>query len=198
MTQSGANPWELARAARVVNAGGVIAYPTEAVFGLGCDPMNGSAVDRVLQLKRRSRAKGLVVIAGAIEQLEGLVVFPNAEVFERTCSTWPGPVTWILPACSGVPRWLTGGRRCIAVRVTAHPVARPLCAKVGPIVSTSANLSGRVPARTAWKVRAYFRDAVDYIVPGKVMMEGVGTEIRDGLTGMLLRSAGARVADRRS
>ena len=139
--------WDLVRAARALAGGGVIAYPTEAVFGIGCDPWNETALLRLVRLKRRPLCKGFIVIAGAHEDLSGLVTFPDAEVRGRVLATWPGPVTWVLPACPGVSRWLTGGRRGLAVRVTAHPVAAALCRGVGPLVSTSANPGALCPGR---------------------------------------------------
>jgi L-threonylcarbamoyladenylate synthase len=165
----------------------VIAYPTEAVFGLGCDPWNGAAVCRILKLKRRSMAKGLIVIAADLAQLEAFVYFPSPAIQERVCSTWPGPVTWVLPARAGVPKWLSGDYTSLAVRVTAHPIASALCAEAGALVSTSANPSGCTPARCAQEVRAYFKDALDYIVLGEVGREGRPTEIRDAITGKILR-----------
>ncbi len=170
--------------------GGVIAYPTEAVFGLGCDPWNGAAVCRILRLKRRSPAKGLILVAAELAQLEPFVYFPNQAILDRVLSTWPGPVTWVLPARSGVPKWLRGDYKSLAVRVTAHPIASALCAEAGALVSTSANPSGCIPARCVQKVRAYFKNALDYIVPGEVGLEERPTEIRDGITGKILRPGG--------
>ncbi len=96
--------WHLERAARVIVAGGIIAYPTEAVFGLGCDPFNYRAVSRLLMLKRRSARKGLIVIAATLPAIERLVCFPNAVRREEIDRTWPGPVTWVVSARSSVPR----------------------------------------------------------------------------------------------
>lgn len=181
------NSWHLKRAARAVARGGVIAYPTEAVFGLGCDPWNGSAVCRILELKRRSITKGLIVIAADLAQLEPFVYFPSPAILDRVRSTWPGPVTWLLPARAVVPRWLRGDHKSLAVRVTAHPIAHALCVEIGALVSTSANPSGCPPARCAQEVRAYFDNALDYIVPGAVGPEKRPTEIRDAITKEILR-----------
>src|ERR671919_26694 len=104
----------------------LIAYATEAVFGLGCDPWNSAAIARIMQLKRRKLSKGLILIAADKAQLEPFIRFPNRAVLERVCSTWPGPVTWVLPACAGIPRGLRGDHQSLAVRVTA-PLARALC-----------------------------------------------------------------------
>ncbi len=186
--------WDRVRAARALAGGGVIAYPTEAVYGLGCDPWNGTALARLIRLKRRPPGKGLIVIAGTPDDLSGLVVFPDGEVRRRVLASWPGPVTWVLPACPGVSRRLTGGRGTLAVRVTAHPVASALCRHLGPLVSTSANPGGCAPATCSARVRAYFRTGLAYIVPGAVAGAATVSEIRDALTGAVLRPAG-RLAD---
>jgi L-threonylcarbamoyladenylate synthase len=184
---NGWNYWHIKRAAVVVRGGGVIAYPTEAVFGVGCDPWNQEAVYRILCLKQRDVAKGLILIAAAVEQLSAFVDFPE-DCRERVCSTWPGPVTWVLPARAGIPRWLRGDNRGVAVRVTAHPQAKALCQEVGVLVSTSANPGGTLPARSANKVRAYFRDGIDYLMPGQVDLSLGPSEIRDAVSGRVLRA----------
>jgi len=179
--------WHLERVARVIVAGGIIAYPTEAVFGLGCDPFNYRAVSRLLMLKRRSAKKGLIVIAATLPVIERLVCFPNAARRAEINRTWPGPVTWVMPARSSVPPWLTGDRRYLAVRVTGHPVAAALCQRVGVLVSTSANPAGCGPARDPARVRAYFNGAIDYFVSGRIGDEACVSEIRDGVSGRVLR-----------
>ncbi len=185
--------WHLLRAARALAAGGVIAYPTEGVFGLGCDPWNPSAVRRLLRLKRRRVSMGLIVIAADEGALSEFIYYPDPAVRERVTRTWPGPVTWVLPCLTGTPLWLTGGRRTLAVRVVGVPIARALCGAVGPLVSTSANPSGCVPARDPHRVRAYFGNGVDLILPGRPGGEGGVTEIREGLSGVVLRAAGGHM-----
>jgi len=168
--------------------GGLVAYPTEAVYGLGCDPLRGEAVERLLQLKGRRAEKGLLLIAAELSQLAGLLEDPEPEVLERLAASWPGFVTWVLPARSQVPRWLTGRHASLAVRVTAHPLAQALCrAYGGPLVSTSANPSGRAPARDSLTVRRYFGAALGYIVPGRVGGAARPSVIRDARTGAVIR-----------
>ena len=177
----------------VLRAGGVIAYPTEAVFGLGCDPWNSEAVQEIVQLKGRPADQGLIVIAADFEQLLPLVERPSAEVLIRLKASWPGFVTWVLPSRPGTPTWLTGRHAGLAVRVTAHPLAAALCRAFGrPLVSTSANPSGFTPARTTLTVHRYFGDALDFIVPGAVGSEVSASEIRDAQTGKILRAAAVR------
>src|SRR5512134_2349746 len=145
--------FHLRHAVRSVRAGGVIAYPTEAVFGLGCDPANQAALKRLLAIKRRPIHKGVILIAACLEQFLSYLLPLDAEALAKVSSTWPGPVTWLIPARPNVPKWLRGQHSTLAVRVTAHPLAAALCRLWGrPLVSTSANLSGRPPARTALAV----------------------------------------------
>ena len=179
--------WRLRQAARVTRAGGVLAYPTEAVWGLGCDPFDPRAVLRVLALKGRPPDKGLIVLAARYEQVAPLVRFPDPQIRERVLASWPGPVTWLLPVSPGVPPWLTGGRGTLAVRVTAHPVAAGLCRVAGPLVSTSANPAGRPPARRALQVRKWFAGGIDLLVPGETGGERSPSRIIDAGSGRRLR-----------
>ena len=181
------NRWHLQQALKVIRTGGVIAYPTEAVFGLGCLPENYIAVKRILDLKNRSSRKGLIIIAAAIEQLRPYITFMDLSRSQQIRNTWPGPVTWIVPARPGVPDWLRGEHESIAVRVSNHPVVRDLCRLTGPLVSTSANPAGCQPAKTALKVRIYFGRSLDYILPGNIGLYQKPTEIRNALTGKIVR-----------
>jgi L-threonylcarbamoyladenylate synthase len=119
------------QAARIVVNGGVIAYPTEAVYGLGCLPDDADALDRIIAIKQRAARKGLIVIAANIAQLEPLAMLPGGEIGEQVRASWPGPVTWIVPARPGVWPQLTGGRATLAVRVSAHPLVQQLCRRCG-------------------------------------------------------------------
>jgi L-threonylcarbamoyladenylate synthase len=183
------SPFRLRIAARVLRTGGVVAYPTEGVFGLGCDPLDPDAVRRVLDLKGRSARKGLILIAADYAQVRPFVLPPGKQLGRRLRADWPGPVTWVLPAAPGVPPWLTGGRDTLAARVTAHPLAAGLCRAFGRcLVSTSANRSGGRPARSALAVRCLFGDAVDLILSGPLGGLRGPTPIRDGTSGKVLRS----------
>lgn len=183
------SPWRLRLAARALRAGGIVAYPTEAVFGLGCDPQNGAAVERLLALKGRAASKGLILIAAHLDQLEPFIPPLAGPWREAILASWPGPATWVLPARPGTPAWLGGGRPTLAVRVSAHPLAAALCQTWGSaLVSTSANLSGRPPARTALQVRRRLGRAVDLILAGACGPARRPTPIRDGRTGALLRA----------
>lgn len=178
----------LQRVAATIRRGGIIAYPTEAVWGLGCDPLNPDAVYRLLAIKRRPVDKGLILIAADQAQLAPFVLPPDPEIQRRLDDSWPGPVTWLLPTHPGTPHWLRGRHASLAVRVTAHPLAAQLCrAFGGPLVSTSANAAGRPPARTALQARLRC-PGIDLIVAGATGGQRRPSEIRDARSDAVLRS----------
>jgi len=174
-------------AVRILEYCGVVAYPTEAVYGLGCVPECREAVYRLLWFKKRQVAKGLILVAAFPEQLEKYVQYPDQAVKKRVLATWPGPVTWLLPAKGAVPYWIKGNHDTVAVRVSGHPVVNALCRKAGVLVSTSANPEHMPPAKTLRKVVNYFGHELDYIVPGAVGGLARPTEIRDARSGRILR-----------
>jgi L-threonylcarbamoyladenylate synthase len=185
-----ARHWQLAQAARIVNAGGVIAYPTEAVYGLGCDPRDGAAVLRLLELKQRPLDKGLILIAAEFAALQPYLAPLSATLRTKLLKSWPGPVTWLLPARPEAPFWLRGKHAALAVRVTAHPLAAALCRACGGVlVSTSANISNRPPARSALAVRRNFGSAIDYVLSGALGGRDKPTPIYDALSGRVVRAA---------
>ena len=179
----------LHRLGRRLREGAVIGYPTEAVFGLGCDPGNEAAFRRLLALKRRPEAKGVILIAADEQQLAPYLGHIEPSIRERIRAGWPGPVTWIVPAAANVPGWLTGGRDSLAVRVTDHPVAAALCrAFGGALVSTSANRSGQPPARSALRCRMLFGSGLDAVVHAPVGGLARPTAIYDARTGATIRA----------
>jgi L-threonylcarbamoyladenylate synthase len=175
-------------AAKWLALGEVIAYPTEAVWGLGCDPFNPDAVEKILRLKRRPMEKGLILIAAHISQFAPLLQELNHQQVQKLENSWPAPITWLVPASRAVPEWIRGHHSSVALRVTNHPVAAALCRVFGgPIVSTSANPGSRREARTALAVRRYFGGQLAAITPGKVGGEKNPSEIRDLVSGRKLR-----------
>lgn len=165
----------------------VLAYPTEAVWGLGCDPFNAHAVRTILALKGRPEHKGLILVAGNIEQIEFLLEGLSAEQRATLEASWPGPHTWLIPHHQRIPSWVCGKHDSVAVRVSAHPIVQALCAAFdGPIISTSANPQARAPARTGFRARQYFANSVFY-VPGQVNPLASPSSIRDLITGQTLR-----------
>ena len=175
-------------AARILDQGGVIAYPTEGVFGLGCIPHEAAAVERILKMKERDPAMGLVVIVTDPAQLAGWIDVPTDTLALR--SSADQPVTWILPATDEVPWWIRGAHDGIAVRQTVHPVASALCNEAGSaLVSTSANVSGHPPARNVFVLRRLFGSLVDYVVPGECGPAAGPSEIREYKSGTTVRPA---------
>ncbi len=186
MTSPYLNQWHIRQAASCIGNGGVIAYPTEAVWGLGCDPADEDAVRYILSLKQRPESKGLIVIGSDLAQFEGWIKPLNPQDLAKVQSTWPGPVTWVLPCDDRVPVCVRGQHSSLAIRITDHPLVRALCERTGPLVSTSANPAGREPARSALRVRQYFGDGLDYILPGDLGGRSAPSQIRT-LTDQRLR-----------
>ncbi len=179
---------ELDHALRALRAGGVIAYPTEGVWGLGCDPFNERAVRRVLDLKQRSESKGLIMIAATVQQVEPWLSGLDAAQRESVLATWPGPYTWIVPV-KDAPLWLSGAHKSLAVRVSAHAGVQQLCLAWGkPLVSTSANRSGQAALMSADAVRREFGNELDFILPGELGGDARPSEIRDAISGVVLRA----------
>ena len=182
------SPWRLREARRCFRRGGIIAYPTEAVYGLGCDPLNGSAVHRLLALKQRPVDKGVILIAADFNQLRPYISELSEEQMAPVFASWPGPHTWLLPAAPGLPYWLCGKHDTLAVRVTNHPIAASLCLVCNsPLVSTSANMANRRPARSALEVRLRINATVDCIVNASLGDRPQPTPIRDARTGQTIR-----------
>jgi L-threonylcarbamoyladenylate synthase len=178
---------KIRQAARVIAAGGVIAYPTEAVFGLGCDPDCLEGVLRILQLKRRSTSFGLILIASDCEQLVPWID-PQPEEQLRLESEPGKAVTWVVTAHPQAPEWVTGGRPTVAVRITRHPIAAALCRDAQiPLISTSANRQGKPPARSAMETRSRFGAEIDYVLAGPVGSSPRPSEIRVARSGAVLR-----------
>lgn len=181
----------LRRIRDLILAGGIGAYPTEGVWGLGCDPWNATALGRLINLKGRGAGKGLIVIAADIEQLNDLVEWPSDPAVRQAIhASWPGPVTWIVRAAPDLPTLLTGGRETIAVRVSAHPPVIKLCqAADQALVSTSANRSGHPAHTRIWQVKRRFAPALDWLLPGPLGGQRGPSEIREASTGRILRHA---------
>lgn len=190
--REGSQDWlrdpRIADLADAMHRGAVIAYPTEAVWGLGCDPYNEEAVTRLLAMKNRARDKGLILAGGSIDHVQSLTETLNESQNRQLTETWPGPNTWLIPDECITPAWIRGEHKAVAVRVSAHPVVEALSKAFGGlIVSTSANPQGLPPAENAEQVKAYFADQVDAISPGSIGSENKPSSIRDLVTGARIR-----------
>ncbi|KAB7627237.1 L-threonylcarbamoyladenylate synthase [Alkalilimnicola sp. S0819] len=181
--------YRLAPLVRRLRGGGVIAYPTEAVYGLGCDPANPAAVAGLLALKGRQAAKGLILIAADLDQLRPWLAPLSPHQEQQLAEHWPGPITWLVPKAADVPAWLSGHHDTLAVRVTAHEPAAALCrAFGGALVSTSANRSGQAPARSALRARSIFGGQLAGVLNAPLGGLRRPTEIRDLQSGRVIRA----------
>ena len=170
-----------------IRRGGIIAYPTETVYGLGCDPLDPSAVAAINALKGRDASKGLILLASRLEQLDRLIQVPDRN--DRAAITGePRPTSWIVPARRNAPRWLTGRHHTLAVRITTHPLVMRMCDQLGhALVSTSANPSGKKPAINALQLHHYFDGLVDAMLISDHNCSGRPSTIRDLRSRQLLR-----------
>jgi len=181
--------FNIKRAAFICNHGGIISYPTESVFGLGCNPHDLAAAYKLLDLKRRPIEKGLILIAAHIEQLQPYILVP-AETLRKADEKQTQPTTWLVKPSARTPYWITGQHKKLAVRITQHPITKQLCERLDyPLISTSANPGGKHPARSSLKSRIYFGDGVDYYVSGRTGALKNPTQIIDFETNEVIRKS---------
>jgi L-threonylcarbamoyladenylate synthase len=181
-------------AANCLKQGQVLAYPTEAVWGLGCDPYNENAFQEILKLKQRPIEKGVILLAGHISQIEHLLESLSLEMREKVIDSWTNKspteraTTWLLPASDDIPTWIKGNHPKVAVRVTTHPLCVALCnAFNGFIVSTSANTAGLEPARSLQDASHYFKNGTNYL-NGDLGLSQEPSKIIDAETGAVIRA----------
>jgi L-threonylcarbamoyladenylate synthase len=178
-------------AAAALRRGGLIVYPTEAVWGLGCDPFDAAAVRRLLVLKQRPQAKGMILVGASLDQFEALIDLAALPAARRgaVLATWPGPHTWTVPCTTRVPETLRGDHATLAMRISAHPDVIAVCrAFGGPLVSTSANPAGEPPPRRRADLDPNLLAGVDGILDGETGGLERPTPIRDALSGEVLRA----------
>lgn len=187
MTDGGS--FRVHQAARAIAEGGIVAHPTEGVYGLACDPYNRAAIERLLRIKRRDPAKGLILVAASLDQLLPFIAPLDAPTRSRLLARWPGPTTYIVAAAPSLDTLISGNRNTVAIRVTDHPLSAQLCKELErPIISTSANRADRPPARTAQEVRLRFGPLIDLILAGPLGGRDAPTEIRDAATDRIVRA----------
>lgn len=176
----------LRQVAQVIGNGGVVAYPTESIWGLGCNPFDAAAVESLLWLKQRPIHKGLIVL---VDHLPAAIAARlNTAQKKQLCDSWPGPNTWLVPNCDVFSDWITGGSDEVALRHTAHAPAAKLCtAAGGALVSTSANITGSLPCRAQWQVQKHFGSQLSAVLSGPLGNNKQPTTIRRLLTGETLR-----------
>jgi len=179
------------QAVAVLRMGGVIAYPTEYCFGLGCDPRNESAVQRILTIKQRDVAQGLILVAADMNQVADYATLQGLDRLDQIKASWPGPNTWVLPTTTQTPTWISGQHCSVAMRVTAHPLVKSLCQRFeGAVVSTSANRHGEPSLMSASKLASNMGDEVDFILDGELSespTERSASNLYHAITGEVLR-----------
>lgn len=177
LPKPGVDAAAIAEAAAILRGGGVVAFPTETVYGLGADAANVGAVRRVFAIKGRPADHPLIVHLAAADALDDWArAIPDA-ARELARTYWPGPLTLVLPRRAHVADAVTGGQDSVALRVPAHPVALQLIAAAGALVAPSANRFGRVSPTTAAHVRDELGGAVDLVVDGGPCTVGVESTI---------------------
>lgn len=182
--------WRYRLIAKRLREGVVLAYPTEGVWGLGCLPEDQSSVEKILSLKGRSWRKGLILVGSSLEQLVPYIDEITQSERRLLASVWPGPVTFLVPKSKLTPIWISGDSDHVAIRVSAHSVVQGICSEVRqPIVSTSANPAGKPPAKNKLRLKQYFGDSIDEIVPGSLGGEPGPSEIRYLRGSTLLRQS---------
>lgn len=178
--------FNIRRAARSVFSGHVIAYPTEAVYGLGCDPYQQQAVYKILKLKNRPVEKGLILVGSQLQQFDDFIE-PLSNEHQQLIASNPA-TSWIVPA-KKAPEWLRGQHNSLAIRLSAHPLVKTLCNELEQaLVSTSANPAGKSPARKSLQVHHYFHNDIDIILCDKTGELSKPTEIRDLKTRNIIRA----------
>lgn len=202
------------QAAQWLNTGKLLAYPTESVWGIGCDPFNQLAVKQLLAIKQRPIDKGMIVVTDSAARIEPLLESLSTEQRQTILDSWHISAnavaqqahTWLLPLSQSasqtlavpIPSWISGAHNSVAVRVVAHPLIKQLCAQFvssfnpyGFIVSTSCNPSGQPPALSVEQAQAYFMnnefsEQVAYL-QGDTLGYELPSQIHDALTGQVIR-----------
>jgi len=180
--------FHIIKAVHIIKNNGVIAYPTESVYGLGCDPLSEWAVNKILQLKHRPVEKGLIIIAANISQLLPYIDICPQDIKEIT--DYASPMTWLVNKSKLTPVWISGEHHKVAIRISQHPDVISLCNKLGhPIVSTSANPAKLTPASNVIQARRYFSESIDLYLSGATGQLKKPTPITDLETRQVIRSS---------
>jgi len=158
-----ASDFSIRHAAYIINNGGVIAYPTDTIYGLGCDPYNQEAVERINLIKCRPHNKQFILLAGNIDQVKPLIDISDRQ--QENIIRKTEPTSWIVKASKRAPAWLTDADNQLTIRISKHPLVQKLCQRLGhALISTSANISGRNPAKNSLQIHSYFHSSIDKIL----------------------------------
>jgi L-threonylcarbamoyladenylate synthase len=163
----------------ILRSGGVIAFPTDTAYGLGADPFNETAIDRIFAVKERAEAKPILLLVDSVQMAES-VSHPNAVFYKVVQKFWPGPLTIIVKAVDSVPMKLTAATNTIGLRWPAAEFARSLVGRFGePVTATSANRSAMPAAVTAEEVRHQLGESIDALIDGGRLPAGGGSSLLD-------------------
>jgi L-threonylcarbamoyladenylate synthase len=178
---------DCAGAISCLKSGGIIAYPTEAVYGIGCDPYNKDSVKKITQIKKRESRKSYILVASELSQLSNLININSLS--EEVLNSWPGHNTWLIKPKKNIPSWLMDNENgLIAIRVSSHPEIVKLCQFFkNPIISTSANISGNKILKNHHDVERILGSYLDYLVLGNVGEHPEPSIIKDMKTGKVIR-----------
>lgn len=158
-----ASDFSIRHAAHIIQHGGVIAYPTDTIYGLGCDPYDPHAIELLNVIKQRPSNKQFILLAANIDQIKPLVLLDKEQ--EKTITQSTQPTSWIVKASKNAPSWLVDDNNTVTIRISSHHDVKRLCTALGhAIISTSANIAGKTPARNALDLHKYFHNIVDKIL----------------------------------
>jgi L-threonylcarbamoyladenylate synthase len=171
-----ASDFLIRQAAHIIHHGGIIAYPTDTIYGLGCDPYDADAVASINDIKQRPRSKQFILLAGHIDQVAPLVDLDDEQQHKVTGTT--EPTSWVIDARPSAPSWLVSPGGTITIRISQQHDVQRLCAALGhAIISTSANPSGKPPARNSLELHKYFHHSVDMILADHKMLEASPSKV---------------------
>jgi len=175
------------RLVRFIRRGGVIAYPTESCFGLGCDPKNKKAINKIIKLKKRSLNKNFILIGSSLKHFDYFTNSFNDVTKENLFSKWPGPHTWIIKANNRCPNWLKSNSK-IALRIPSFSNCQALINSIDmAITSSSLNLSGKIPLKNYRDVCRFLPDQVK-LIKGRIGKNRNPSVIQDFKTKNIIRS----------
>lgn len=171
-----ASDFSIRHAAHIISHGGIIAYPTETVYGLGCDIYNAAAVEKINLIKQRPRNKQFILLAGNIDQIKPLIKISDEE--ESIIKSTTVPTSWIIDASPNAPEWLTDNNNTLTIRISTSHLVKKLCHILGhAIISTSANISGKKPAKTSLDLHMAFHNKVHKILASSNELSGKPSKI---------------------
>ncbi len=175
-------------ASNLLHDGEIIIYPTESIYGIGCDPWNESSVNKIYEIKNRPSNKPMIIVGSDIAQIEKLVDVRSLN--RSVIDSWPGHSTWLIPSNKSCPPWLKDAITAkVAIRISEHETVKKLCIDFGkPLISTSANLSEVLPSKDKAEIEKIFSSSIEYIVEGLLGGSESPSIIRDMLTGEIVRS----------